>query len=185
MKTLKTKHGRSQERGVALIMALFALLLLSAIAMGMMFMANTEMSVNNNYRDAQQAFYASQAGLTEARLRIMNDATAGTPMGVAMPPVTPTVLPTAGNILGATYITNPLGAEFVVPWNQAAGYVYRDDQFCKEQYAITGGAANVGTQGLPCAAGAGGNYPGVGWFRTTAASGLGSAGMTYFKWVRI
>jgi Tfp pilus assembly protein PilX len=184
MTDLQMQSGRSQERGVALIMALFALLLLSAIAMGMMFMANTEMSVNNNYRDSQQAFYASQAGLTEARLRIMNDATAGTPMGAGMPNVTPTILPAAGNIAGATYITNPLGAEFVVPWNQTAGYVYRDDQFCKERYGITGGNANAGTAGLPCGV-VGGNYPGVGWFKTTAASGLGSAGMTYFKWVRI
>jgi len=186
MTTLKMRTGSTSERGVALIIALFALLLLSAIAMGMMYMADTEMSVNNNYRDAQQAFYASQGGLTEARLRIMNDATAGTPMGAGMPTVTPLLIPTIGNITGATYITNPLGAEVVVPWNQAANNVYRDDQFCKEQYAITGGAANVGTAGLPCnVAGAPGNYPAAGWFKVTAASGLGSAGMTYFKWVRI
>ena len=45
IKRLKT------QRGVAMMVALLALLLLAAIGMGLMFMADTENSVNNNYRD--------------------------------------------------------------------------------------------------------------------------------------
>ena len=175
---------RKNERGIALIIALFALLLLSAIAMGMMYMADTEMSVNNNYRDAQQVFYASQAGLQEARLRLLNDSSGGTPMGAAMPAVTPVNMPAAGNATGATYILNPLGAQVIQPWNQAAGNAFRDDEFCKEQYAITGGAANIGAAGVPCGIVAG-NYPNGVWYSAVAASNLGAAGNNYFKWVRI
>ncbi|PYX64148.1 MAG: hypothetical protein DMG74_14470 [Acidobacteria bacterium] len=38
------------ERGIALLMVLLALLLLSAIGMGMMYMSDTETSINGNYR---------------------------------------------------------------------------------------------------------------------------------------
>src|SRR3954469_11589910 len=180
------QRQRNGERGIALIIALFALLLLSAIAMGMMYMADTEMTVNNNYRDAQAAFYASQAGLQEARLRLLNDATGGTPMGVGMAAVTPTAMPTAGAATSAYYIINPLGAEVIQPWNQVANNVYRDDQFCKEQYAMTGGAANVGNAGMPCGVSPGMTYPaGGGWYTAVNASNLGGAGYNYFKWVRI
>ena len=51
------------ERGVALVVTLFALLLLSVIGMGMMFSTNMETMINANYRDKQVAVYASLAGL--------------------------------------------------------------------------------------------------------------------------
>src|SRR3954471_23767690 len=121
-----------EERGVALIVALFALLLLSAIAMGMMYMANTEISVNSNYKDGQSAYMASRAGLEEARIRIMNDSTAGTPMGPLMPTVAPVAMPNAGGgavgpTWGLTYIINPLGAEVITPWQNGK---YMDTEFC-------------------------------------------------------
>ena len=64
------KKKKNNERGVALVIALFALLILSAIATGMMFMADTETAVNMNYRDAQQAYFGSMAGLEEAHERL-------------------------------------------------------------------------------------------------------------------
>ena len=58
------------ERGIALIIVLFSLLLLSVIGLGMMYSTNMETSINYNYRDKQVAFYAALAGLQEARDRI-------------------------------------------------------------------------------------------------------------------
>lgn len=170
---------RGSERGIALIVALFALLLLSAIAMGMMYMADTETSVNNNYRDAQVAFFASQGGLQEARLRLMNDQSTANPrlpMG-NIPVITPTVMP-GGGATGLYYIVNPAPGENVQPWT--GGNQWYDQQLCKERYALTGGDNGAGIAGVPCPAAslAGGQF-------TTVASVMGNGGATVYKWVRI
>ena len=49
---------KNKERGVAMVVALLALMVLAAIGVGFMFMADTENSVNNNYRGAQVAYFA-------------------------------------------------------------------------------------------------------------------------------
>src|SRR5438874_10555320 len=60
----------TSERGIAMLIVLFSLLLLSVIGLGMMYSTNMETSINYNYRDKQVAFYAALAGLQEARDRI-------------------------------------------------------------------------------------------------------------------
>jgi Tfp pilus assembly protein PilX len=172
---------RGSERGIALIMALFALLLLSAIAMGMMYMADTETSVNNNYRDAQVAFFASQGGLQEARLRLMNDTSTAlprAPMG-NIPFITPTTMPGAASPTGLYYITNPAAGENVRPWDGANQWA--DTQLCKERYGLTGGDGGAGVAGVPCGAA---SLPGGVWY-TNVASMMGGGGNTQYKWVRI
>src|SRR6266481_584731 len=57
-----------KERGAALLIAMMALLLLAAIGVGFMFMADTENSVNNNYRDSQKAYFAARARLENVRV---------------------------------------------------------------------------------------------------------------------
>src|SRR5438094_10412363 len=59
-----------QERGIALLLVLFTMLLLSVIGLGMMYSTNMESSINSNYRDKQGSLYAALAGLQEARDRI-------------------------------------------------------------------------------------------------------------------
>src|SRR5438094_6214296 len=59
-----------QERGIALLLVLFTMLLLSVIGMGMMYSTNMESAINSNYRDKQTALYAALAGLQESRDRI-------------------------------------------------------------------------------------------------------------------
>ena len=49
---------REHERGMALILSLLALLLISAVGLGLIYMSNTETSINSNYRDPQTAFFA-------------------------------------------------------------------------------------------------------------------------------
>src|SRR5215472_5516061 len=58
------------ERGIAMMVVLFALLLLSVVGLGMMYSTNMETSINGNYRDKQDASYAALAGIQEARERI-------------------------------------------------------------------------------------------------------------------
>ena len=72
---MRGKNKQStQERGAALIMSLFALLLLSAIAASMVLMTNTETSVNANFRKERVADFAAKAGFEEVkdRMRLPN-----------------------------------------------------------------------------------------------------------------
>src|SRR5947208_5791391 len=77
-------NSQRNERGVALLIALFALLLLSVVGLGMMYSTNMETSINSNYRDKQVAFYAALAGLQEARDRIQ-PSTGDIPTPTALP----------------------------------------------------------------------------------------------------
>ena len=65
---LKRANRLKKQKGMALIVALLALVLLAAIGIGLMFMADTENSINNNYRDAQKAYFAARAGAENVRL---------------------------------------------------------------------------------------------------------------------
>ena len=90
-----SKHNR--ERGIAMFVVMFALLLLSVIGLGMMYSTNTETAINSNYKDSQIAMYASLAGLHEVRDRIQP----ATPNNVA-PAAEPSL--TAANVI---YVINP------------------------------------------------------------------------------
>src|ERR1700758_3963982 len=68
----KPTEGRKnkKERGVALIFALFTLLLVSAIAASLVFMTNTETSVNSNYRSERVSAFGAKSGMEEVRDRM-------------------------------------------------------------------------------------------------------------------
>src|SRR5205823_8852976 len=102
---------------------------LSAAAMGMMFASNIDTMVNANYKQSLEAYYASKAGLEEARDRIRLGAVAAAG-GVAGPSAIapPSVMPTAGNANGVVYIVNPDNNGAVSPWTQ--GTAYFDDELC-------------------------------------------------------
>ena len=70
---MKERIRKQREKGVALFIALVALLLMAAIATGMMFMANTESAINYNYRDAQFTYFAAGAGLEDAPDDLVGD----------------------------------------------------------------------------------------------------------------
>jgi hypothetical protein len=56
-----TMGSLSSERGVALILALMALLLLSAIGLALILLTSTEMLIASNFRDSQEASYTADA----------------------------------------------------------------------------------------------------------------------------
>src|SRR6266700_7895193 len=66
----RPRSSRHEERGVALLMTIFGLLLLTAVAMAMMFSSDAETAISVNYRDSQVSSYAAISGVQEARDRI-------------------------------------------------------------------------------------------------------------------
>ncbi len=165
---------RRKESGMALLIVLLALFLVSAIGMGMIYMSTTETSINANYRDTQQAFFAMRAGLEEARDRMRANA----PTPLTLPTVTPTNA-TAGSVV---YITNPTGSETIAP--QTYGNAYFDDEFCHETFATMTGLSVPLNLATPC--GSGGAVPATAV--TTVASTApytGTSSALKYKWVRI
>src|SRR6266436_8555869 len=121
---LRTTDVRRNERGMALLLVLLTLLLLSAIGLGMMYMSDTETSVNSNYRDTQLSFFAMRAGLEEARDRMRSNSIA--------PLTLPTAMPGAANSI--LYLINPTGASDAVDPKNTAN-TYFDDEFCHEAFS--------------------------------------------------
>ena len=141
----KTKTHLKRERGIAMLVALLALVLLAAIGMGLMFMADTENSVNNNYRDSQKAYFAARAGAENVRLQLAGTGPLNaTAMALSMP--APGILPLQGP--GMIYVLNPTNGEAIDPTTASANPAYVDDQLCWEKYTGLPGVA-AGTGG-PC-----------------------------------
>ncbi|MGC2416968.1 MAG: pilus assembly PilX N-terminal domain-containing protein, partial [Candidatus Acidiferrales bacterium] len=61
-------HG---ERGVALFLSIFALLLLSGIAAALIFSSATDTAINGNYRSEEVAYFGAKSGVEEVRDRMM------------------------------------------------------------------------------------------------------------------
>lgn len=62
---------RTSESGAALLIAIFALLLISVIAMALVVSSGTDSALASNYRTSTGAYYAALAGLEEARGRLL------------------------------------------------------------------------------------------------------------------
>lgn len=165
----------NRERGMALILVLFALMLLTAVGLAMMYMTTTETGIDANFRSEVQAYYASKAGLEEGRERLRkytSPATAITP---------PTVMPSTTNAGGVIYIINPASAsESITPW--VAGSTYFDDELCHENYSGLGLSATAVT--VPCTTAPTGTWYTVANPQSTDPYTATASAIPY-KWVRI
>jgi hypothetical protein len=155
---------KRNEQGIALITALFALMLLTGIGIGLLYLTDAETSINSNYRASQQAYFAAMAGLQNVRERM-------TPANVAphliVPPTT-----TPGGLNSILYVLNPAGGGDTVDPTKNNN-VYADNQVCTEYPAASGQPCPVPTSNYaPFVAD---DTPGVS--NTTAALG--------YKWVRV
>jgi hypothetical protein len=176
------KTGSSQQqRGIALFLTVFALVLLSAIAMGLMYMADTEIAINNNYRDSQQAFYAAKAGIEEARERMMPANTSPTLI------TGPNYVPALSNPGAVMYLLNPTDSEADSPWlltlPSGGNNPYFDTELCQEGFT---GLPGLGTPiaGVPCSSAQSGST----WYSTINSmqpSMPSNAKPLTYKWVRI
>src|SRR4051794_26756391 len=177
MTTLNNNHSRRSESGFALFIAIFTLLLITAIAVGMLMLTNTETNISTNFRDEQTAFFAAKAGLEEVRDRLRINATnslsASLP-GAADPSTAPPMFGSGNAIL---YVTNPLNSESDTPW-VTNGSAYPDDEICIE--ALYAGSGN-GCSGNPPRPRGTSN-----WYVTAnASSTYASSPVQAWKWVRI
>lgn len=82
---------KREEQGIALVITLFLMASLSALAVSMMFLAQTETASSRNYRTMSQARYAGEAGVHKAMNYLLNTYTAPSSMssyGITKTPVT-------------------------------------------------------------------------------------------------
>src|SRR5713226_2211635 len=118
---------RRKENGIALLVSIFVLLLISVVAIAMIVASGTESSLAGNYRSATGLYYASIAGLEEVRGRLsLQDPNSfkNTAPGFLPPPGTPLAVCTP------VYVINPIGGEPVAPWDPASAYP--DTEFNQE-----------------------------------------------------
>jgi hypothetical protein len=133
---VKTQKNRRQaERGVALVIAIFTLMLISVVATALVLMAGTETALKGNYKSAMHAFYDAKAGLEEGRGRLWSRNPSS---------ITNCVLPGAEAMMQVSqvcYILNPSAGEVVNPLDLSAGNPYADNEYATEWgTAIPGGA---------------------------------------------
>src|SRR5215469_11645068 len=111
-------RSQNSERGIALVVAMLSLLLISVLAVGLMVSSNTETSISANFRDEQVAFFSARGGLDEVRDRMRF----GTPNSLygSLP------IPNPGTSGGVIYVTDGSST----PWTGSGPY--GDTEICKE-----------------------------------------------------
>jgi hypothetical protein len=117
-----------QEAGIALLISIFILLLISVVAIALVVSSGTESALAGNYRSATGVYYAALSGLEEARGRLLSknsDAFTTTNSSGFLPPTG-----TALNMGDTYYLINPVGGEAITPW--VSGSTYEDKQFVIE-----------------------------------------------------
>jgi hypothetical protein len=147
--------GRNGERGVALLIAIFSLLLVSVVAIALIVSSGTDTALAGNYRSSANAYYAAMAGIEEARGRLH------------LPPSDPNYLPLPSSPLPLTqvvYILNPAGGEVVAPQATGNPATYPDLQY-KQEFGVDVSTRAITTLG--------------------SISALGGLPGPSFKWVRI
>ena len=98
-KNFRARKDRQSERGIALFIAIFTVLLITAIGAGMIMLTVTDTTISGNFRDEQKAFFAAKAGMEEVRDRFRG------PANNSLAASLPATLP--GNANAFLYVLNP------------------------------------------------------------------------------
>src|SRR6185312_17391168 len=106
---MRKKSDSHSEHGIALLLVLFALVLVSAIGLAMMFATNSETTVGTGYRQNNLAYFSARAALEEIRDRIR----ANSPANLTLPTVP------IGQPNGLLYVLKPANGEVLAPWDPA------------------------------------------------------------------
>jgi hypothetical protein len=130
---MKRERKTRRQGGIALLIAIFVLLLISVVAIALLVSSGTETALGANYRTSSTVYYAAIAGLEEARGRLLPPVTKNPKyFGVAN---IPTPFP-----LGQTvYVINRLPGENIVPWDPANAFY--DNEYQSEFGTAASGAA--------------------------------------------
>jgi hypothetical protein len=137
----------SSESGIALLLAIFTLMLLSALGLALLGAADLETQVAANYRDKQSSIYASLSGLQEARDRLIPSLCQASSCNAPAIDTRNLDLPVPDEKY-VIYIINPdtahgETASDIKPWDPANKYY--DSDLCNTPYF----AAKLCTGGLP------------------------------------
>src|SRR5215469_7602078 len=168
---MPARSAQQKERGIALLLTIFGLLLLTALATAMLFSSNSETTIAANYRDKNSSSYGAFSGLQEARERLQP---VSGDMGTLL-----TATPTTSNNQ-VLYIINPSAGETVAPWDPTNPYF--DTELCQENILGV-----TGTHGVSCSTSA---IPaGTGWYTVYDNSANATAwklgAPLNYKWVRV
>src|SRR5260370_33049970 len=71
MKTMRKNKRKNSEVGVALLVAIISLVLITAVGVAMIVASGSESALSGNYRSSSSAYYAAFAGLEEGRGRLL------------------------------------------------------------------------------------------------------------------
>jgi hypothetical protein len=120
------KHRR--EEGIALLISIFILLLISVVAIALVVSSGTESSLAGNYRSATGVYYAALSGLEEARGRLLtknansfkstapaNFSLSPLPIGYVNYVLNPSPTDNQATMLTTTYPDNEYAIEFGAP----------------------------------------------------------------------
>jgi hypothetical protein len=137
---LTRRSGKRREVGAALLIAIFALLLISVVAIALVLSAGTDSALAGNYRMGTGAYYAGTAGLEEARGRLLYK----NPnyIGTAYPALFPGQSATQFGLNDVVYIVNPPSGVTVDPTNSASPYY--DNEY-QNEFSIPITSATVHT----------------------------------------
>jgi hypothetical protein len=157
------KQRRQAQRGAAIVIAIFTLMLISVVATAMILMADSETALKGNYKSAMQAFYDAKAGLEEGRGRLWPSPNNPNPISNCVFPAPGAVMP----ITRVCYILNPSPGEVVDPTDPSSTNLYADTEYQNEWGAHIPSGINYNTV-----------------LSSSPIGGAGIAGPLY-KWVRI
>jgi len=158
------RFSRGQEAGVALLIAIFILLLISGVAVALIVASGTESSLAGNYRSSTSVYYAGLAGLEEGRGRLLST------NPNYFDNTVPGFIPTVGPLLvgQVRYILNPLPGETVAPTNLTSPTTYPDNEY-QTEFTVPVTSATVQT--IPSVSTVAGiQGPLYKWVRITAAT---------------
>jgi Tfp pilus assembly protein PilX len=169
---------RHKERGITLILAILALLMLTAIAATFLYMSTAETSISGNFKTEESNYFAARAGVEEARDRMLTNTAAGYSISGSLP----TVLPNNGQ--GVLYL---LQTGVSVGKIVTAGNSVTDDELCHD-YTI-GSISQSSSPNVSCTATGQPGVPGTGLWYNTVNSFSQTNPSWYFpldyKWVRV
>lgn len=174
---MRANNGR-REKGVALLLSILALLLLTGVAVSMMYMASTEAVIASNFKAEETEYFAARAGVQEIRDRMIPGAA---PYSINN--ILPTQLPTAGNQSVLYILQNGTTMANVTNGTPATNATF-DDELCHD--FSFGGTLQQQQPNIRC-----NTLPAGNWYSTPAAPAAGSQYVSAapyaldWKWTRV
>jgi Tfp pilus assembly protein PilX len=157
-----TIRKRRAEAGIALLISIFVLLLISVVAIALIISSGTETALAGNYRSATAVYYAALAGLEEGRGRLLGKNT------TSFKNTSAGFMPSPGTTLAIgspRYVINPVSGETVAPWDPTNQYA--DSEYVTE-FLASPPNPSPSTSSLSAVAGVQG--PMYKWVRINAVS---------------